>query len=182
MHSSVYKPLLSAVALLVAASGNLFAAQGGTSMHLHGALVDEPCYVQPGDESITLDFGTVIDKYLYLNSRTNSQPFTIHLVDCNIDSWPGGGTVTARFEGTESPELPGYLAVSNANSGVAIGLEESDGKLLPLGQNSAAITLANGSNALDFKAFVAGEPSALQNSALALGEFSAVTTFYLEYP
>ncbi|MBD8216994.1 type 1 fimbrial protein, partial [Erwinia persicina] len=40
------------------------------NMRLHGALVAEPCVIPPGDETVVLDFDTVIDKYLYLNTRT----------------------------------------------------------------------------------------------------------------
>ncbi|MGO3397582.1 MAG: fimbrial protein, partial [Serratia proteamaculans] len=35
------------------------------NMRLHGALVAEPCVIPPGDETVVLDFDTVIDKYLY---------------------------------------------------------------------------------------------------------------------
>lgn len=161
----------------------LYAAETeGTQMNFHGTLVNEPCTVAPGDESITLDFGTVIDDYLYLNTRTHSQPFTIHLQDCDIDGWPGDGSVTVRFSGVQSSELPGYLAMSNAAMGAVIGMEQEDGSFLPLDQTSVPITLSNGGVGLNFKAFVEGEPTALQNKTIVKGAFSATATFYLEYP
>lgn len=154
----------------------------GTEMNFSGTLVDEPCTVDPADTEIQLDFGTVINTYLYLNTRTHSQPFIIHLQDCNIDGWTGEGGVTTRFEGTQSVELPGYLAMSDATIGAAIGIEEGDGTFLELGKNSASHQLNNGSVALTFQAFVQGEPTALQNQSITLGNFSATATFFLEYP
>lgn len=44
-------------------------------MYLQGALVAEPCVIPLSDEEITLDFGTIIDKYLYLNTRTFLMPY-----------------------------------------------------------------------------------------------------------
>ncbi|QKN79776.1 fimbrial protein [Scandinavium goeteborgense] len=162
------------------------AATGGTAMNFHGTLVNEPCTVQPGDENITLNFGTVIDKGLYQYQKTNSQPFSIHLVDCAISSWAGDGTVTVKFSGPASTELPGYLAVTDeatgsTDMGIAIGIQTSDGTLLPLDQTTTPILLRDGSDALNFMAFVEGEPSALQNESIKRGSFSAVATFYLEY-
>lgn len=54
------------------------------NLHFDGTLVAEPCELDPNTTDITLDFGTVIDKYLYLNTRTHSQPFAINLIECDI--------------------------------------------------------------------------------------------------
>jgi type 1 fimbria pilin len=154
----------------------------GMEMDFRGTLVDEPCTVDPDDTDIQLDFGTIIDEYLYLNTRTHSQPFTIHLEDCDIDDWPGEGTVTVRFEGTEDAALPGYLAMSDTTIGAAVGLENGDGTALSLGKTSVPIKLADGSVALNFKAFVEGEPKAITDQTIKLGDFSATATFFLDYP
>ncbi len=44
------------------------------NVEFDGTLIEDACDVYPGDESIELDFGTIVDKYLYLNTQTNSQP------------------------------------------------------------------------------------------------------------
>ena len=178
-------PLMTVIfGLSIVVSTPAFALKttSGTEMQFSGTLVDEPCTVDPNDTDIQLDFGTIVDKYLYKNTRTHSQPFTIHLLDCNIDGWGGDGTVTARFEGSESLSLPGFLAFSEPTMGAAIGIEESDGTFLGLNKNSIPVKLADGSVALNYQAFVQGEPDALKNESLTLGDFSATTTFFLEYP
>lgn len=51
------------------------------NVHCSGTLVGGPCTLQDADMDIKLDFGTVIEKYLYQYQRTQSQPFSIHLLE-----------------------------------------------------------------------------------------------------
>lgn len=41
------------------------------------------------DKEIALDFGTIIDKYLYLDTRTPGQKFEIRLAECDISQAKG---------------------------------------------------------------------------------------------
>lgn len=150
------------------------------NMRFHGALVAEPCTIRPGDEAIILNFGTVVDKYLYSNQRTLGKQFQIHLVDCDITL---GTTAKIMFTGNDSVNLPGLLAVngSSNNMGVAIGLETPTGKPLPLNQSSDEILLSAGGNVITLKAYVQGEPDAIAQRTIQRGEFNAVATFSLEY-
>ncbi|WP_189389331.1 fimbrial protein [Buttiauxella sp. B2] len=150
-----------------------------TEMQFSGTLVSEPCTIAPDDTEITLDFAEIIDKYLYINTRTHSLPFIIHLQDCDVT---GAETVITHFEGAQSTELPGYLTMGNATIGAAIGIEEKDGSFLGLNKDSKPVQLVDGSTALTFQAFVEGEPTALKNQTITLGEFSSTATFFLEYP
>lgn len=155
-------------------------AAAGDNVRLHGALVAEPCVIPPGEEEIALNFGSIIDKYLYQNSRTIGQPFTIHLTDCDQSL---GQTVKVSFTGTENAVLPGLLAIdgSSGASGIAIGLETERAVPLPLNKASGTYPLQSGDNLIGLKAFVQGEPAAIANRTIDLGAFSAVATFNLEY-
>ncbi|ATM76049.1 MULTISPECIES: fimbrial protein [Serratia] len=155
--------------------------QGADNLHFRGALVAEPCVIPPGEESIQLDFGTVIDKYLYLNQRTHGQQFAIPLAECDLTLGSTGVRVT--FRGNENVSLPGLLALDAASqaSGIAIGLEAADGKPLPLNHAGERYLLAKGSNLMVFKAYVQGEPEALAEKTINRGPFNAVATFSLEY-
>lgn len=145
-----------------------------------GTLVAEPCVIPPGEENVALDFGTVVEKYLYANQRTHSQPFTIHLTECNPDI---AGTVSTTFSGTPSAALPGLLALdaSSGATGVAIGLETQDGNPLPLEQVSPVTALSAGENKLVYQAYVQGEPGAIAAHSIGRGEFTATATFNLSY-
>lgn len=156
------------------------AAQGADNMRFYGALVSEPCVLAPGDENIQLDFGTVVDKYLYINTRTNGQRFSLRLQECDSSV---GNRVKVTFLGTESVKLPGLLEIDKASqaAGIAIGIETPDGNLLSLNQASSGYTLLNGNNEIMLQAYVQGEPDALANKAITHGPFSAVVTFQLDY-
>lgn len=155
-------------------------AAGENNVHLYGALVSEPCVIPPGEEEIQLDFGTIIDKYLYLNTRTLGQAFEIHLEECDLTL---GKTVSVTFTGTESSGLPGLLSLDGSSeaTGIAIGLETPSAKPLPLNKASDKSLLQEGSNSIALKAYVQGEPDALRDQSIERGPFSAVATFHLEY-
>lgn len=163
------------LALLI---GSALAAEN--NVHLHGALVAEPCVIPPGEEEISLDFGTIVDKYLYLNTRTPGQPFSIHLTECDLIL---GKTVRVTFSGTESISLPGLLAVNTGNeaNGIAIGLETPDAKPVLLNQAMDKVSLQAGNNMIPLRAYVRGEPAAISNQSIALGPFTATATFSLDY-
>ncbi|CFQ14628.1 exported pilin protein [Yersinia enterocolitica] len=148
------------------------------NMRFHGALVAEPCTIRPGDDAISLNFGTVVDKYLYSNQRTLGKQFQIHLVDCDISL---GTTANIIFTGNDSVNLPGLLAVDSSDMGIAIGLETLAGKPLYLNQSGDDIALDTGNNIITLKAYVRGEPEAISQRTIKRGEFNAVATFNLQY-
>ncbi len=167
---------LLATILLVNGSGALAA----NNVRLHGALVAEPCVIPPGEEEIALDFGAIIDKYLYLNTRTLGQKFEIRLAECDTSL---GKTVAVTLVGTESLALPGLLAI-NAGSqakGIAIGLETPEGKALPMNKTSDKYSLRPGGNSVALQAYVRGEPQAIERRTIGRGAFGAVATFRLAY-
>lgn len=150
------------------------------NMRLHGALVAEPCVIPPGDETVVLDFDTVIDKYLYLNTRTPGKAFALHLAECDLSL---GKTVKVTFSGTENSVLPGMLALDGGSqaNGIAIGMETPEGQPLPVNKAGQAQALVSGTNILTIQAYVQGEPDALAKQTIARGPFSATATFSLEY-
>lgn len=150
------------------------------NVRLHGALVAEPCVIAPGDENVRLDFGTVIDKYLYANERTHGQAFDIRLGECDLSL---GKTVKVTFSGTENPSLKGLLAIDGSSmaSGIAIGMETQGGQPLPLNKAGEGYRLVAGNNTLTVLAYVQGEPEAIAQRRIARGPFSAIATFRLEY-
>lgn len=161
--------------------GCMYETWARDNLRLHGALVAQPCVILPGEEHVELDFGTVIDKYLYLNQRTHSQPFEIHLTRCNLAL---ASTVSLSFLGSESIGLPGKLALDASSQafGIAIGIEDQNGKELILNQGSSSrYRLQSGDNRIALRAWVEAEPDALNNRSIVRGSFSATVTFKLNY-
>lgn len=163
-----------------AASGGINSQAAINNLSFDGTLVADPCELDPTTASITLDFGTVVDKYLYRNTRTHGQPFTLRLLECDLNL---GNQVELTFKGAESAELPGLLAPeSPAASGIAVGMELNDGTPLPLNKKVPAFTLISGINNIILNGYVIGEPSAIKNRTIQRGAFSATATFELNYP
>lgn len=158
----------------------LAATNPEVSVMYRGNLVAEPCTLLPEDETILLDFGTVIDKYLYLNVRTNGKAFQLHLIDCDISL---GKTLKMTFSGTESLALPGLLALDGGSQamGVVIGLETPEGQPLQLNQQTGHYLLTDGNNVINLQAYVRGEPEAIEKKTIGRGVFTAISTFTLEY-
>ncbi|CAI1945811.1 MULTISPECIES: fimbrial protein [Serratia] len=161
-------------------SPSVQAANDDNNLHFYGALVAEPCVILPGDEEIQLDFGTIIDKYLYLNTRTGGQKVEINLAECDPSL---GKSVKVTFKGTENLALPGLLAIdgSSTATGIGIGLETLGARPLPVNKESGEYPLQKGSNQIALKAYVQGEPQAINQKKIGLGYFSVVATVNLEY-
>ncbi|EPE3626024.1 type 1 fimbrial protein [Serratia marcescens] len=172
--------LLGCVLVLVTGLGVQLKAMAVDNMVFHGALVAEPCTLKPGDEDVKLDFGAVIDKYLYANGRTPAKAFSLTLQDCDLSL---GKTVKVTFSGTGSVALPELLAPDSGSqaTGIALGLETAAGQPVALNKPSQSFSLASGGNSLALQVYVQGEPTALAKKSIGLGEFSAVATFSLAY-
>ncbi|NHB95409.1 fimbrial protein [Photorhabdus stackebrandtii] len=143
-------------------------------------VLREACDIQPGDDAITVDFGTVFGKHLYQNQRSHSKAFSIHLINCDVTK---AQEVNIKFLGKENNELPGLLAFQPGSqaSGAAVGIESLAGEPISINKTIKKYSLNNGNVTLDFKAYVQGEPSAIRNYSIVFGKFSAISTFMLEY-
>lgn len=150
------------------------------NLYFSGTLVNEPCVLAENDREILRDFSTVIDKDLYLNGRTKGLPIELHLTNCEADV--GKRMVSITFSGNESKEPPGLLVLQSATvKGLLVGLETKSGTALPLNKTHRMGPLTIGDNLLSFNTYLQGEPKALANHALGLGDFEASLTFSLSY-
>nr|EGT4338198.1 type 1 fimbrial protein [Cronobacter muytjensii] len=149
-------------------------------MRFSGALVSEPCTLADADTDIRLDFGSLIEKYLYQYQRTKPQPFSIHLQECDPTLM---NTVSVTFQGTADTELTELLAPDAASTakGVAIGLTLADGTPLAINKASPYTQLSSGNNTLTFNAYIQARPTVITNKSLTAGDFTATANFVLAY-
>ncbi|HEJ9486942.1 TPA: type 1 fimbrial protein [Proteus mirabilis] len=152
------------------------------NMRFHGILVDEPCTIKPGDETVELDFGNIPDKNLYAYQRTPSKLFQIRLSECDLTI---GKSVKITFKGDENQAMAGqgFLAISPSSqaAGIAVGLESENGNALPVNKETDKMSLNADDTILNFYAFIQGEPDAIANQSIKRGPFSAIATFHLNY-
>lgn len=172
--------LIILLPIILAGTMNFKNARAADNVHFSGALVSEPCTLPDSESDIKLDFSSVIEKSLYQNQRTKSQQFEIHLKDCDPALMD---TVSVTFEGSADAELTTMLALDPSSSakGVAIGLELVDGTPLAINQTGTYQPLNYGDNSLIFNAYIQAKPSAISQKEIVAGDFSAISTFILEY-
>lgn len=163
-------------ALIMGAS---FGVNAADNVVITGNLVTEPCTLDPESAEVILDFGNVVSKYFYSNSRTPGETFSISLTECDLDI---GKNVSFKFSGTES-SLLGLLAPDGKENGLAIGIESADGLLaIPLGQETPLFELSEGTTRLTFKGYIAAKPDAIKDKTIVAGEFTATAVFEIIYP
>ncbi|MEO8490346.1 fimbrial protein [Pseudomonas sp.] len=161
--------------------GMLANAQAADNLILKGNLVEEACTIRPGDEAITLELWDVTSKHLYINTRSQGRGFKLHLENCDTTI---GNSVTIQFGGAENAALPGLFALDGGSgaSGIGLGLETPSDKPLPLNAISDEQVLSIGSNVIELKAYVKGEPDAIRDQTIGYGRFTVTSTFTLDYP
>lgn len=176
---SLYTIFLGLIFLLVGLSVRPARAVDN-NLQISGALVSEPCTLDVKGNTLSVDFGTVIEKSLYSDTRTHGVPFTVTLTDCDTSL---GSDVNLTFGGEESIPLPGLLVATGAGaSGIAIGIETPEGVSLPLNTPTKAFPLQNGTTAIVLQAYVQAEPDAITARSLVPGEFTAAATIDASYP
>ncbi|NTY87327.1 type 1 fimbrial protein [Serratia fonticola] len=155
-------------------------SQAVDNVHFRGALVADPCTLRVTDENINIDFGSIVEKYLYLNTRTLGVPLVLHLDDCDLSL---GNMVKLTFSGTENSRLNGLLAISGASqtSGIGIGIETQQGNKVAINTGSYNQGLISGNNTISLRTYVQGEPDAISQKTINPGDFTASATFLLEY-
>lgn len=180
-QESVHKAWACAGLALLLTYGLVPSVYAADNLSLKGNLVEEACTIRPGDEAITLELWDVTSKHLYINTRTQGKGFKLHLEDCDTTI---GNTVTIQFGGRENTALPGLFALDGGSgaSGIGVGLETPSNKPLPLNAVSDEQVLSNGSNVIELKAYVQGEPQAISDQTIGHGTFTVTSTFTLDYP
>ena len=177
----LYKTILAMLLCMLFTLSSSYSKNGDIGeIKIRGLLVAEACTVRPGDENIIVDFGSIVNKYLYINQKSPLEKFNIHLDDCDNSIFR---TVTVKFEGTENIKLPGLLALDSGSMASGIGIEifEHTGKSIPINSTTSAHKLENGTNILSFNSNVQGEPAAIKNKTIGFGHFTATAIFSLIY-
>ncbi|MCL6722980.1 type 1 fimbrial protein [Klebsiella sp. T2.Ur] len=154
----------------------------GGDVRFHGSVVALPCSIVPGSDNLMVDFKQASVKDLYLNTKTRITPFTIHLENCSTRVFD---TVSVTFSGPENSKLPDHLAITprgqGSASGVGIGLEEMDGVEIKLNHPTTPLRIQANTMDLTYKAYLQGEPDAVNNKTITYGTFTATATFTLNY-
>ncbi|WOX53024.1 fimbrial protein [Aeromonas sp. CD] len=158
--------------------GSAVAAGGAGSgkVTFNGEIINAPCSVAPESVDQVVEMGQVSTKELVNGGESNSKPFSIKLLNCEISEKEDAVKVT--FSGAS--EQDGLLVIGGGAAGAGIKMSAPGGAPIVLGTPTAAFNLVNGDNELPFSAVLKGYTDQTANP-LKAGAFTAVTNFTLSY-
>lgn len=158
--------------------------QGHGEIKFKGSIIDAPCSITADSANQTIDLGEVSNVALKSGGTNDGQsihtPFTIKLEQCDTS---GAGaknvkiTFTSATPSSFDPKLIGFDGSSTA-TGASIVVTDKAGKTLALDKSSSGQTLIDGTNNLDFYAFLQGGGA---SATITPGSFAAAANFVLEY-
>lgn len=162
--------------------GSAVAAGGAGSgkVTFNGEIINAPCSVAPESVDQVVEMGQISTKELAGGGESNSKPFSIKLLNCEI-SEEAEDAVKVTFSGAKDPVEPTLLVIGGGDAaGAGIKMTAPGGAPIELGTPTAAFGLVNGDNELTFSAVLKGYKDQTANP-LKAGAFTAVTNFTLSY-
>lgn len=161
---------------LTVAAGSAFAAdQGHGTVEFWGSIIDAPCSIDPNSGDQRVPLGQVSANALKDGGRSVSNTFKIKLLQCSTETYK---TVQTTFTGAEvAAILPGSLGIEGLAQNAAVVITDAGGTQIKLGEPTKAQTIRDGSNDLNFAAYLKGS----ETDAAVPGDFTAIATFALTY-
>ncbi|NIG46418.1 type 1 fimbrial protein [Enterobacter sp. Acro-832] len=149
-------------------------AQADTDVEFSGTLVADPCVVDTDSQEQEIDFGNIASKTFINHESTAPKDFRIRLLECDLTL---GTQVSVTFLGDESLTQPGAFAVTGDAKGIAVRIEDAEGRTVAPNRAHGAGDLLQGETVLAYRARV----TAKNVSEVTEGEFMAVATFALDW-
>ena len=158
------------LAMLIAGLG----VQADTDVEFSGTLVSEPCQVATESEEQLVDFSNIASKTFIKHTRSAPKRFTIMLKECDLEL---GTQVSVTFLGEPDAIQPDTFAIQGQAKGIAIALEDENGKPVPPNQELTPVNLVEGDVPLNYVAYV----QATDFEQVDFGDFMTTVTYALEY-
>ncbi|ENC6657016.1 type 1 fimbrial protein [Aeromonas hydrophila] len=160
--------------------GTAFAAgtTGSGKVTFNGEIINAPCSVASESVDQVVEMGQISTKELANGGESNSKPFSIKLLNCEISDKEDAVKVT--FSGIKDTIDDSLLVIGGQAAGAGIKMTAPGGAAIVLGTPTAAFALTNGDNELPFSAVLKGYADQTANP-LKAGTFTAVTNFTLSY-
>lgn len=174
------KKIILAALVSGAMSTSVLAAdsQGDGTVTFEGSIINAACGIAPESVDQTVNLGQVTTKQLLGGGTSRPVPFTIELVDCEMDD-PASPNNLAKvtFTGGISSEVAGALAIQGAAAGAGVVIIGLNGLPVTLdGSTSTDVKFQNGDNSLLFSAYLKGA-----TAAATPGAFTALANFTMDY-
>ncbi|MFJ3458581.1 fimbrial protein [Scandinavium goeteborgense] len=166
---------LSLGVVLVSSAQAAVEDQGHGTVHFTGSIIDAPCSIDPSSVDQTIPMGQVSNVALKDGGRSEPVDFNIKLTQCDTTTLKG---VSVTFSGSPSTGNPDLLGITGSASGASIALIDGSGAPIVLGEATSVRPIVDGSNELDFAAFLQGDGA---SATIVPGSFTSVANFTLSY-
>lgn len=172
------KTYLAAAIMFGAISMAQAADEGHGKVTFTGSIIDSPCSISPESVDQTVDLGQISKTALQNGGKSTPHNFTIALENCAFGTPAAKNKVQVTFSGMESSAANGLLGITGTASGASVAITSGDGEVIKLGEPTKAQTLQDGSNTLNFAAYMQGDGAA---ETITEGDFQTVADFTLAY-
>ncbi len=149
--------------------------QGSGRVTFTGSIIEAACSVNPDSSDQEVDLGQIAASQLAGNGSSTPRNFEILLENCALDT-DKANTVTVTFGGSAADSTNKLLGITGTASGAGVAVTDGSGTQITLGQATAARELLEGSNTLNFSAYLQGI-----SDEISTGEFQSVADFTLAY-
>lgn len=145
------------------------------SVSMNGSIVNSACAIDTGSYEQTVDMGILPISTIRQQGQGPVHPFSILLIGCTVtpkagDDWQ---TFSVTFDGSANGD---WFMVSGEASGVALSLQDAQGRLIYPGQSTPKQTITPDNSALHY-----GLRLVSDSSPLHPGEYQSALRFKIEY-
>lgn len=147
-------------------------------VNISGTIQDNTCELAPDSQNKIIEMGVLsLKQFTQQGERTPEKSFSINLNHCG----PAASEASVTFSGTPASSDNTLYSVdqsSDAATGIALGIYDSNGTLLPPGKASEGIPLQGGQESVEMK-YTASYIS--QDKNVTAGVANVTLTFVVNY-
>lgn len=145
------------------------------SVSMNGSIVNSACAIDTGSYEQTVDMGILPVGTIRQQGQGPVRSFSISLIGCTVtpkagDDWQ---TFTVTFDGSANGD---WFMVSGEARGIALLLQDAQGRLIYPGQSTSKQTITSDNSVLHY-----GLRLVSDSSPLRPGEYQSALRFKLEY-
>jgi type 1 fimbria pilin len=152
-------------------------AHDGT-FNISGTIQDNTCELSPDSQSKIIDMGSLSAKdFARKGFHSAAKEFSVNLINCG----PAASEASITFTGTPSSQMSDFYAIDtskDAAKGLALGIYDGSGNLLPPDKASEGISIKVDQSAVEMKFFA--NYVALEDTVVS-GSANVTVTFIVSY-
>lgn len=139
-----------------------------------GSIATSPCSVKDDQLNQTIKMGQISDQVLAGGGKSTPEPFTIQLIDCIA----ADQMISITFNGAEADgNAENFALLGGLAKGASLAIVDEKANPIKLGTKTDLRTLTDGTNDLNFAAYLVGDAS----GTVTPGEFTVPAKFVLNY-